>query len=683
MIHENLISPKSIVVVGGSDQPGSPGEKILSNLLENNYNGNIFVVNPKKKIVKNLPTYKSVIDLPKHIDLAIIAISSKYVYKTVKILTEEKNTRAFIIISAGFSDIGKEGKELEDKIIKQIELYKGSLLGPNNIGLINRNYTGVFISPIPKLNPKGIDLISGSGATAVFIIEAANKMGITFNSIWSVGNSAQIGIEEVLEYLDQSHKKGDSTIKMLYIESIKKPKKFLKHCRSLIEKNCQIIAIKAGSSVAGSRAASSHTGALATPDIAIDALFDKAGVLRAYGRNELIYLAAILQYGLPKNNNMAIVTHAGGPGVMLTDVLENNGINVPEIYGDKANQLKEKLFYGSSVSNPIDFLATGTAQQLDEILTAVENDFKQIDASAVIFGSPGLFKADDVYETLLKHINRSKKPIYPILPSVINVADEIESFHQKGKASFPDEVLFGQAFAKAFHHQKRINNVIKKTIQTKLNKKKKKLFKPSYLSFKQAHTLIQEFDIPIIKEGVYKDVNVALRFWQDKFPVVLKSVGILHKSDKNAVRLNIKNDNDFKKHFKELLFISPEKKVLVQEQKKGIELFAGVKKEKKFGHLILFGMGGIYIETLKDFQTILAPATELEIRQKLKQLKMYPVFKGIRGQKGIDIEAFIRLILNISIMIETYPEIEEIDFNPILATEKEIWVVDNRIKIGH
>ncbi len=684
MIHPNLLNPQEIAVIGGSDNPNSPGGKILENLLNNHYKGQIYVVNPKKEKVKNLPTYKDVTQLPDKVDMAIIAIAARHVLETVKILTEQKNTRGFIIISAGFSDTGEQGKQLEHQIVSQIEKYGGSLLGPNNIGLINQNYAGVFTTPVPKLDPKGIDLISGSGATAVFIIEAAMQMGMTFNSVWSVGNSAQIGVEEVLEHLDLTHTESSPKIKMLYIESIQNPQKLLKHSQSLIQKGCRIVAIKAGSSSAGSRAATSHTGALASSDMAVEALFDKAGILRAYGRNEMIQLAAVLQYQLPVNNRMAIVTHAGGPGVMLTDILEKNGIAVPEIKGEEAEKLKEKLFPGSSIANPIDFLATGTAEHLDEILKAVENDFDQIDASAVIFGSPGLFQVYEVYDVLMHHIQNGKKPIYPILPSVVNVADEIAYFHQKGFAGFPDEVLFGQAFAKAFYHLKKMRERdfdIQKGHQIPFHSKKN-TFKKGYLSPQEAYHLLKSFDLPVVEEAVFTNIEEALKFAREKFPVVLKVVGILHKSDVNGVRLNIQNEADFKKHFFELTQIPGAKGVLVQAQKKGMELFVGVKKEKDFGHLILFGMGGIYIEVLKDFQSILAPVNKTEIRQKLQQLKMYPLLKGTRGQEGIDIDAFIDIIQKVSDLVMTYPEIVEMDLNPVLATGKELFVVDSRIKMA-
>ncbi len=680
MIHPKLIDPQEIAVIGGSDNPNSPGGKILENLMEQHYKGQIYVVNPKKEHVKNLPTFKDVKDLPPKVDLAIIAIAAKYVAESIQILSEQKNTKAFIIISAGFSDSGTAGRLLEQRIVTQIEKYGGSLLGPNNIGLINQNFAGVFTRPIPKLDPHGIDLISGSGATAVFIIEAAMPIGLRFNSIWTVGNSAQIGVEEVLEHLDETQTKQSPKIKMLYIESIKNPKKMLKHARSLIDKGCQIVAIKAGSSAAGSRAAGSHTGALVSSDLAVNALFDKAGIIRVYGRNEMINTAAILQFGLPKGKNIAIVTHAGGPGVMLTDTLEKNGMAVPELKGAKAEALKSKLFSGSSTANPIDFLATGTAEHLDEILKTIENDFDQIDATAVIFGSPGLFQVYDVYDVLAAHIKNSKKPIYPILPSVINVADEIAYFHEKGFAGFPDEVVFGQMLTQAYRQKSKKLPHRKKIIpkQNRLDLNNYKDYLPPEINYK----LLNNFDLPLVSEAYFTEVDQAFEFAQTQFPVVMKVVGPLHKSDVGGVRLGINNEKDFRKNFDELMQISGAQAVLVQAQKTGIELFVGVKKEAGFGHLILFGIGGIYIEVLKDFQAVLAPAGLAEIHQKIKQLQMYPVLKGMRGEQGINLDAFATLIKKISDLVHTYPEIEELDLNPVLANQRELFIVDSRIKIS-
>ena len=331
-------------------------------------------------------------------------------------------------------------------------------------------------------------------------------------------------------------------------------------------------------------------------------------------------------------------------------------------------------------------MATGTAGHLDEILKTVENDFDQIDASAVIFGSPGLFQVYDVYDVLMQHIRQDRKPIYPILPSVVNVKDEIEYFHRQGFAGFPDEVLFGQAFAKAWHHQKDLRERLKSPEETAGEKnveiRNELKDKKGYLSPPESYALLKDFEIPVVEEAVFTEADKAVKFATGRYPVVLKVTGILHKSDVGGVRLNIRNEEELQKHFEELMQINGASGVLIQAQKQGTELFVGVKKEKDFGHLILFGAGGIFVEVLKDFQTILAPATETEIRQKIKKLQMYPLLKGIRGQQGIDMDAFVDLILKVSKLVETYPQISEMDLNPVLATPTELFVVDNRIKFN-
>uniref|UniRef100_UPI00356A8470 CoA-binding protein n=1 Tax=Lutibacter sp. TaxID=1925666 RepID=UPI00356A8470 len=334
MIHEKLINPKSIVVVGASNNIQTPGGRVLKNLIDHHFKGDLFAINPKETEVQGVKCYQNVSDIPT-VDVAIIAISAKFTLETIKVLAQQKNTKGFIIFSAGFSEKDSAGEKLEQQIVDEINAVGGTLLGPNNIGLINQNYAGVFTTPIPKLNSKGVDFISGSGATAVFIMEAAMSTGLTFSSVYSVGNSAQIGVEDVLEHFDETYNiETSSNIKLLYIESIENPKKLLKHAASLINKGCKIAAIKAGSSDEGSRAASSHTGALANSDVAVDALFKKAGIIRCYGRNELITVASIFMHKQLIGKNIAIITHAGGPAVMLTDALSKNGLNVPEIKGE-------------------------------------------------------------------------------------------------------------------------------------------------------------------------------------------------------------------------------------------------------------------------------------------------------------------------------------------------------------
>ena len=683
MLHKKLIKPKSIVIIGGSDNLSSPGGKVLKNIIEHNFKGKLFVVNPKKENVQGVKTYKNVVDIPK-VDLAIIAIAAKYIPETVRILGQQKNTKGFIIFSAGFSEKDLEGAVMEYEIVDLVNEFGGSLLGPNNIGLINEHYAGVFTTPIPKLNNKGVDFISGSGATAVFIIEAAQCTGLTFNSVYSVGNSAQTGIEEILEYLDRTYKKEESSkVKLLYIESIKKPNKFLKHTHSLIKKGCKIAAIKAGSSEEGNRAASSHTGAMVSSDIFIDTLFKKAGIIRCYGRNELITVAGILMQKKSKGKNIAIITHAGGPAVMLTDVLSKNGLNIPVIEGNQSKELLNELFNGSSVSNPIDFLATGTAEQLETIIDYCDHKFESIDAMVVIFGSPGLTPVDDAYEVLDKKIKSCKKPIYAILPSVVNVKNEITEFISKENIAFNDEVVFGNALAKVYNTAPfNLDKISNKHTDLRSIRHILRSSENGYLSPEKASEVLKLSGINVVKEYEVNNEQELLEISKLViYPVVQKAVGPLHKSDVGGVILNVKNETELTKNFEELMNIEGTRSILIQPMISGVEVFIGAKKEGVFPHIIMAGMGGIFVEVLKDVQTSMVPISKKESVKMIENLKAFPVLKGIRGQKGINLKAFAATIVKLSGLLQISPEIVELDINPLMATDQQITAVDVRIRI--
>jgi len=580
MLHKHLVDPRSIVVVGGSNNISSPGGHVLKNLIDHKFKGDLFVVNPKNDKVQGLKSYRDISNLPE-VDCAIIAIAAKYVLQTVKVLTEQKNTRGFIIISAGYSELDKEGAKLETQVVKQVEKVGGSLLGPNNIGLINANYAGVFTAPIPKLDPKGVDLISGSGATAVFIIEPAFKVGLRFSSIYTIGNGAQIGVEEVLEYFDETFdKKHSSKVKLLYIESIKKPDKFLKHARSLVEKGCKIAAIKAGCSEAGSRAASSHTGALASSDLFVDALFRKAGIIRCYSKLELIYVAGILLQKENKGKNIAIVTHAGGPAVMLTDVLSQNGLKVPQLKKVHQETLLNELYIGATADNPIDIMATGTEEQLEFIIDYCERKVDEIDAMAVIFGSPGLTKVDKAFDVISKKIKECSKPVFAILPSVINTKNEIADFVAKNKIGFVDEVVFGNALAKVYNHQ--LPFKVEDNIQFANKDVVREIINSSengYLSPKDVKQLLTLAGINFVNQlDVYTNEELLEVSKTLSYPVVMKVVGPLHKSDVGGVVLDIKDEEKLITTFKKLMKIKDAESVIIQPMHKGTEIFIGFQK---------------------------------------------------------------------------------------------------------
>ena len=328
MINRQLLKPESIVVIGGSNNTHKPGGAIVRNLISGGYQGQLRVVNPKEEEIQGIKAYHDAKDIP-DTELAILVVAARFCPDYVDMLAAEKGVRAFIIISAGFGEETQAGAALEQRILDTCERYGCALIGPNCIGMLNAWHHSVFTKPIPQLHPQGVDFISGSGATAVFILESAVIKGLQFRSVWSIGNGKQIGIEDVLQYMDENFDAMTSSpVKLLYIENIANPDKLLFHAASLIRKGCRIAAIKAGSSESGSRAASSHTGAIASSDSAVEALFRKAGIVRCFSREELTTVGCIFMAinqhpsaNTQQLRNFAIVTHAGGPGVMLTDAL--------------------------------------------------------------------------------------------------------------------------------------------------------------------------------------------------------------------------------------------------------------------------------------------------------------------------------------------------------------------------
>ncbi len=684
MLAQQLLQPRSIAVIGGSNNIHKPGGKVLKNILDGEFGGDLYVVNPREREVQGVAAYPSVSELPQ-VDLAILAIAAQHCPPTVETLANEKGTRGFIVLSAGFSEESEAGAELERQMVAAVEAVGGSLIGPNCVGLLNRHYNGVFTTPIPRLDPAGCDFISGSGATAVFIMETSIPKGLTFSSVYSVGNSAQVGVEEVLAHLDEAFDpKTSSKVKLLYIESVEKPDMLLEHAASLIRKGCRIAAIKAGTSEAGSRAASSHTGALAGSDAAVDALLRKAGIVRCYGREELATVASIFMHPPLSGRNIAVITHAGGPAVMLTDALSEAGMSVPPIEGPEAEALKAQLFPGSAVGNPIDFLATGTAEQLGSIIDACERDFSHIDAMVVIFGSPGLFDVTEVYDVLDKKMRESAKPIYPVLPSVINAASEIDHFLARKRIAFFDEVSFARALGRVAATPEPANpKPVLPSIDTARIRAVVDGAGDGYLAPEQVQELLDAAGVPRVAERVATEADGAVAAARELgFPLVMKVVGPVHKSDVGGVTVDISDEETVRAETARMLGIEEASGVLLQPMKSGIELFAGAIAEPGYGHLVFCGLGGVFVEVFKDSAHALAPFDTAEAERMIAGLKGYPLLEGTRGGAGIDIAAYAEVLVRLSALTTAAPEIAEMDLNPLMGTPQEVTVVDARIRIA-
>lgn len=683
MINDKLINPDSIVVVGGSEDLFKPGGKILKNIINGKFTGDLFVVNPKQDTVQGLRSYHDIKDIPT-VDLAILAIKANYCLPVIEVLISEKNTKAFIIISAGFSEAGEEGKKLEESIADMVSNAGGTLIGPNCIGVITQSYSGIFTTPVPRLNNRGCDFVSGSGATAVFIFESAIPKGVNFASVYSVGNSAQTGVEEILEYWDDTFDPEiSSLIKLIYVESIQNPDKLLHHASSLIRKGCRIAAIKAGTTEAGIRAASSHTGALASSDSAVEALFRKAGIVRCSGREELTTVASVFFHKHLKGRNIAIITHAGGPAVMLTDALSAGGMDIPKITGEHHDRLLEMMNPGASADNPIDLIATATNDQLDNVIEYVDEQMPDIDGMTVIFGSNGLNDMTEIYELMHRKIGQCDKPLFPILPSVASSQTELAYFLNKGHVNFPDEVVLGRALTKIsntpYPAEEKIFlegvdvPVIRKIVEDAPN---------GYLEPDIIQQLLITARIPAVKEAVVRNrrelTSIAKKMG---YPLALKVVGPVHKSDVGGVTLNIKSITHLSAEFNRMMKIKGVKAVLVQQMITGTELFIGAKYEPKFGHVILCGLGGIFVEVLGDVSSGLAPLTFNEANSMIRSLKSYRIIHGTRGKPGINEQKFAEIIVRLSSLLRFATEIKEMDLNPLIGSPDAITVVDARIRI--
>ncbi len=683
MINRQLLKPESIVVIGGSNNVHKPGGAVVRNLLSGGFEGTLRVVNPKEDEVQGIKAFHDPKELPPT-DLAILVVAAKFCPDYVELLAREKQVRAFIIISAGFSEETQEGAQLEKRILDTCQQYDCALIGPNCIGLLTRWHHSVFTKPIPHLNAKGVDFISGSGATAVFILESAVSKGLQFNSVWSIGNGKQIGIESVLEYMDEHFDaENDSHVKLLYIENIADPDKLLYHATSLIKKGCRIAAIKAGSSTAGSRAASSHTGAIASSDSAVEALFRKAGIVRCFSREELTTVGCIFTLPRFTGNNFAIVTHAGGPGVMLTDALAKGGMNVPPLTGPVAEGLKSKLLPGSSVSNPIDILATGTAEHLGIAIDYCEK-MADIDAIMVIFGTPGLVKIFEVYDVLHKKIMECKKPIFPILPSLSTAGPEVQEFLKRGHVNFCDEVTLATALTQVMKTPAPAeqNVVVNGVDVPQIRRIIDGIADNGYIAPNLVHDLLSAAGIPTVPEFVSDNKEQVVAFAEKcGFPVVVKVVGPVHKSDVGGVSLNIRSKEVLVAEFERMMQIPGATAVMVQKMLKGRELFIGAKYEPRFGHVVLCGLGGIFVEVLKDVSSGLAPLSYEEAYSMIHSLRAYKILKGTRGQKGINERKYAEIIVRLSTLLRFATEIKEMDINPLLADENDVTAVDARILV--
>ncbi|MBR4912392.1 MAG: acetate--CoA ligase family protein, partial [Bacteroidales bacterium] len=389
-----------------------------------------------------------------------------------------------------------------------------------------------------------------------------------------------------------------------------------------------------------------------------------------------------------KGKRCAVITHAGGPAVMLTDVLSNGGMEVPPLKDHPASPaLLAKLFGGSSVGNPIDFLATGTAEQLGYIIDTVENEYDEIDFSVVIFGSPGLFSNKEVYDLLDEKMKTCKKPIFPVLPSIINVKDEIADFIAKGRINFPEECVLGNAICKVYNTPKpQPENVELPKIDVARIRATVDRCKDGYMEIADYNELLDAAGISRKKSVEVSKKEDALAFAKEvgcskDVPLVMKVVGPLHKSDVGGVTLGVKDLDTVAKEFDRLIVIPETYAVEMYPMLDGTDVYIGAIRDPKFGHQIFFGLGGIFIEVLKDVQSALAPITAAEAKEMLTKLRGYKILQGVRGQEPVNLDLYADQVARVSALVQAAPEIAEMDLNPLLGNPRYVTAVDARIRL--
>jgi len=685
MINKELLNPSGIVIVGGSSDLSSIGGATLDSLVSS-FKGEIIIVNSDEgDSVSGYPCYKTVRDIPS-VDCAILCIPALECPDVVEELVNKKGCKAVIILSGGFRDSGEEGGAAQERIKALCEKSEVSLIGPNCTGLAIPSYTALYRRPLPELTEDGAALISASGSTIVYILETSQYMGLPFSSVFSVGNSSQNGVEDILKFMDENYVPGKSArVLMLYIESITNPQVLLKHASSLISKGAKICAIKAGTSDSGSKAAFLHTGAIASSDRAVDALFKKAGIVRCYSRTEIVFVAAAMMLPELKGNRIAVISSAGGPAILQTDFFSSSGMEIPRIDGPQADELLSKLNKGSSVSNPIDLMTDGTPAQLAAAIDFCQNECPQIDAMTVIWGSPETSGGEGFYDVLLDKLKSCKKPIYVVLASSVITSGNTASFHKRGAITFPDEVFLAMALLKIskshnyYSNQISLPPVDKQRIRDVINNNGN-----GYLQPEQIQILLDSAGIRRVKESTAYSVDEALEAVREMggYPLVMKVVGPEHNYLSNGTTLNVREDLIMKNEFERMMKIPGAECVLFQKMLSGLEIFIGAKKETNFGHLVISGMGGVFVEVLNDVSIGLAPFSREEVDDMICSLKAYPILKGLSREEGVNINLLNETIRRVSALCMAAPEIQELDINPLIGDRESLVSVNARVLIN-
>jgi len=690
---ESLFRPKSVAVIGASTKELSIGNRVIRNLVEFGFKGPIFPINPKADEVRGIKAYKSIMDAPDNIDVVHMVIPAKFVPMAVEDCGK-KGVKNIIINSGGFSEVGPEGEAYEKDFLEKAKQYNIRVLGPNCQGIINSDPDVRAYCNFTFTKPEAghISIVALSGGVAEVIHQGFSAMGVGTRIYASNGNACDITIPEIIQYLGDDE--GTHVI-VTYVEGLRDPATFMQVARDVAAKK-PILAMKAGRTMEGAKAAASHTGGLAKEDLATDLIFKKAGVLTFMDEGELIQAAAAFaSQPIPKGNRVGIITNTGGPAVIATDILVGAGAEIPPLGAKTEAILKENLFPEASVNNPVDVLATGNAAHYRTCMDAMLDD-DAFDAVYINFVTPFFVDTDSIAKEIAAVNQQQRKPM------VCNLMTDKRQWTETVKilmeAQVPTFSLPGEA-ARAMNALVRYQAIRSRNIGTATvfddvdNNKVASILAaasasgPSFLTAADAYDILTAYGIPCADYRIATSPEEAVAAAEKiGFPVVVKAdaASIVHKSEMGAVAVNLAGGTEVQQAVTDMQqrLQADDLTFLIQKfVPEGLEVILGAKAEPGLGHLIMFGMGGIYVEVLKDVVFNLTPVTEFEAKEMLDSIQLAPILKGVRGQSGVHQEGLVELIQRLSQLVSDHPAIQELDLNPTLAYENSVVAVDVRISI--
>lgn len=690
---DSLFRPRAVAVIGASTKELSIGNRVIKNLIDFGFTGAIYPINPNAEEIRGLKAYKSILDCPDGIDVVHMVIPAKFVPQAVEDCGK-KGVKHIIINSGGFAETGPEGAAIQNDFLERARRYGIRIFGPNCQGVINTdpairaycNFT--FTRPEPGF----ISIVALSGGVAEVIHQAFAQMGVGTRIYASNGNAVDVTIPEILEYLG-----GDEGTRVIvtYVEGLRDPANFLRVATQVAARK-PILAMKAGRTKEGARAAASHTGGLAKEDIATDLIFEKAGILSFRDEGHLIQAAvAFASQPIPRGNRIGIITNTGGPAVIATDVLVAAGCTLPPLSAPTHDRLKAALYPEASVGNPVDVLATGTAPHYRACLDAMMED-EAFDGVFVNFVTP-FFVDNEAIAREIVAVNRARrKPIVCNLMTDPRQWAEVVRILREGEVPcFPLPGEAARAMA-ALVRYRALRDRAPRTVRSFPNLKGEKAGRilekarkagRSRLTAEEAYRLLEAYRIPVAPwKAAGTPEEAAEAAAAIGFPVVLKADAseLLHKTDRGGVALDLGSASAVKRAAQEMkkAFDYPDLRFLVQKfLPGGLELILGARAEEGLGHAVVFGLGGVLVEVLKDVVFALTPVRTAEAREMLDAIQAKALLDGVRGRTGVDREALVEMIEKLSHLLIEHPEIQEMDVNPVLAFPDRAVAVDVRISI--